>query len=137
LRVKRAVSIAISIVALILAAALAGHQLVLDAPDAGPVEAVVDRDSVFCRDFLRMTPESRRVVLGGKAEEFLFGVHDRFGVSRCLPEYVMERAAAVERTCRSRGDFDAGSMLGQILVVGLRECRRQAESGEEASPGNP
>lgn len=127
---KRSVSIAISIVALTLAVAIAVHELVLDAPDGARAEAMVERDSVFCRAYLEMSPESQREVLTGKARKFLFGVHDRFGLDECLPRYVEERAAAVERKCRSRGDFEAGSTLGQILVVGLRECRRRAESGD-------
>jgi len=127
---KRSTLIAISIVALTLAASIAVYEWAFDASEDARVGAVVDRDSVFCRDFLRMTPESQRQVLHGKAAEFLFGVHDRSsGLFQCFPEYVAERTVAVERTCKDRGDFDAGSTLGQILVVGLRECRKQAESG--------
>ena len=101
---------------------------VLDTPDSALVEAVADRDSTFCRDFLRMTPESQHDLLRAKATQFLFGIHGGSGLGECLSEYVAERTAAVERRCRSRGDFDAGSMLGQILAVGLRDCRSRADS---------
>jgi len=125
---RRFIWTAILVAALASALVIGVYEYVLEEPDGARVEATAGEDSAFCKGFLQMTPDLRLGLLRAKATEFLYGIQDGSGLDACLPDYVAERAAAVERKCRSRGDFDAGSTLGQILAVGLRDCRNRADS---------
>ena len=110
-------------VALALGVSIPTYEYIQDQFDDVREVEVVDPKSMFCRDFLDMTPERQAGILVTKASSYVASMPDRKLVRDCLFQYARDRTPAVVSSCRHYGDFNAGKMLGAILATGLRVCR--------------
>jgi len=84
-------------------------------------------DFEFCRDFIRLPPESQARVMRLKIFGAVRGEPDRERVKRCVSSYGAQQAPALASSCGQDGEFDAGPTLDRIIASGLTICRENPD----------